>query len=102
MSTYTISELLINARGIWGNDRMRLDQIVVRLMVGVGDLARAARDGRPSSPVIDNWNAEVKKELGNLIFSTIRWCDDLGLTPEECIDAAVEAQRKFARSGRTR
>ncbi len=99
MPTYTISQLLINARDIWGNDRMRLDQIVVRLMVGVGDLARVARDRNPS---IDNWNSEVKKELGNLIFSAIRWCDDLGFTPEECIDAAMVTQRRFAMSGRTR
>lgn len=37
--------------------------------------------------------AEIKKELGNIIFSTIRWCDDLGLSPEECIELAKTAQK---------
>ncbi|MFH1191883.1 MAG: hypothetical protein V1655_00205 [bacterium] len=38
---------------------------------------------------------ELMKELGNLIFSTIRWCDDLGYDPEECIKLAIECQKKF-------
>jgi len=34
---------------------------------------------------------ELKKELGNIIFSTIRWVDDLGLDVLECLDLAIEA-----------
>jgi hypothetical protein len=45
---------------------------------------------------------ELKKELGNVLFSTIRWIDDLGLDVLECLDLAIEAQEKFARSGRPR
>jgi NTP pyrophosphatase (non-canonical NTP hydrolase) len=40
-------------------------------------------------------NEELKKELGNVIFSTIRWCDDLGYDPEECIDKAIKCQKEF-------
>jgi len=38
---------------------------------------------------------ELQKELGNLIFSTIRWCDDSGFDPEECIKEAIKSQKKF-------
>lgn len=39
--------------------------------------------------------AELKKELGNIIFSTIRFCDDLGFDPEDCIREAIKCQKKF-------
>jgi hypothetical protein len=32
--------------------------------------------------------------LWNFITATIRWCDDLGFDPEECIKIALEAQEK--------
>lgn len=38
---------------------------------------------------------ELKKELGNIIFSTIKWCDDLGYDPEECVKKAISCQKKF-------
>jgi hypothetical protein len=38
---------------------------------------------------------DLKKELGNIIFSTIRFADKLGYKPKECIKIAIEAQRKF-------
>ncbi len=67
-------------------------------MVGVGDLARLGRDIQ----MPELYAHEAKKELGNILFSTIRWIDDLGLDPLECLDLAIEAQEKFARSGRAR
>ena len=30
-----------------------------------------------------------------MIVSSIRWCDDLGLDPEECIKEAIKAQKRF-------
>jgi hypothetical protein len=108
--------LLVQGRQIWGGTRHGFPEIVTRLTVGVGDLARLARDGEPgmrlryegSSPApIDTperaaWSIERKKELGNILFSTIRWIDDLGLDPLECLDLAIETQEKFAKSGRPR
>ena len=112
---YKVLELVDLGREIWGDHRYRLDEIVNRMMVGVGDLARLARDGEPrptsvrdgratssSTVARDEWRYEVKKELGNIIFSTLRWCDDLGLDVTECLTLAIEAQRKFAQSGRPR
>jgi hypothetical protein len=97
--------LKIQARQIWGTDTLTLPQIVLRLMVGVGDLARIARNGVP--PLSDGAialgvRAEIKKELGNVVFSTIRWIDDLGLDVLECLDLAIEAQEKFVNSGQPR
>lgn len=105
-----ISALRVQGRQIWGAGNHTFPQIVVRLMVGVGDLARLARDsGGISLPLDDSHGAvasgvnhELKKELGNIIFSTIRWIDDLGLDVLECLDLAIEAQEKFAKSGRPR
>ena len=102
-----LSALRVQARQIWGTDKLGLPEIAIRLMVGVGDLARLVRDhGAPLSvshgAVAKTVNNELKKELGNIIFSTIRWCDDLGLDVMECLDLAIEAQEKFAKSGRPR
>lgn len=105
-----LSALRVQGRQIWGPGGHTFSQIVVRLMVGVGDLARIARDsGGLSLPLEDahgavamGVNSELKKELGNLIFSTIRWVDDLGLDVLECLDLAIEAQERFAKSGRPR
>jgi len=100
--------LKVQARQIWGSaidDKLPLPDILVRLMVGVGDIARLTRDvyyGGPGSEDHERWRRELKKELGNIIFSTIRWIDDLGLDVLECLDLAIEAQEKFANSGRPR
>ena len=99
-----MAALRVHGRQIWGDARSPLPDIVVRLMVGVGDLARIARDSNalrfkePTMPL----RRELQKELGNIIFSTIRWIDDLGLDVLECLDLAIETQEKFAQSGRLR
>jgi hypothetical protein len=110
-----IAALWVQGRQIWGDTRHTFPEIVTRLTVGIGDLARLARDGSPVKPgdghnftaaVIAEkrlqYQRELKKELGNIIFSTIRWIDDLGLDVLECLDLAIEAQEKFAQSGRPR
>ncbi len=108
-----IAALRVQGRQIWGDDASdycTLDEIVVRLMVTVGDLARRARDGGFNSfateggvlPEDVHRSLELKKELGNVLFSTIRWIDDLGLDPLECLDLAIAAQEEFVKSGRPR
>lgn len=93
--------LRLQGRQIWGETRHTLPEIVTRLMVGVGDLARLARDTNGDLNGGDRAQ-HVKKEFGNILFSTIRWIDDLGLDPIECLKLAIEAQEKFAQSGRPR
>lgn len=101
-----LKALLVQGRQIWGAETKHgLRAITERMMVGVGDIARLSRDGSNSTgegAAYDTWQRELKKELGNIVFSTIRWIDDLGLDPLECLDLAIEAQEKFAQSGRPR
>lgn len=92
-----VEGLLKEARRIWGDQKLTLDEILIRLGVTVGDLHRIARD-RVEGPAHDE--AELKKELGNIIFSMVRWCDDLGYTPEECIELAKQAQIKYRQNAR--
>lgn len=88
-----IEELKNEARAIWGSDKLTLPDILIRLGVDYGDLCRIARAADKDRAIVND--QEIKKELGNIIFSTIRWCDDLGYSPTECIQLAIEAQKRF-------
>ena len=58
-----------------------------------GDICRWGRE-REGIPTKEEMQ-ELKKELGNMIFSTIRWCDDLGFDPEDCINLAIKCQERY-------
>jgi len=88
-----VKTLLKEARKIWGEERLSLGEIIVRMGKVFGDLCRWERDAIKDKNT--HTDEELKKELGNIIFSTIRWCDDLGYDPEECIEIAKKAQEKF-------
>jgi len=88
-----IKQLLKQAREIWGNERLTFSQIIIRMGKVFGDLCRWERNAPKDKE--SHTGAELKRELGNIIFSTIRWCDDLGYDPEECINEAIESQKKF-------
>jgi len=88
-----IKELLKTAREIWGNDRCTLSEIIVRMGKVFRDICRWERNEKKDKEFHTDY--ELKKELGNIIFSTIRWCDDLGYDPEDCINLAMECQKKF-------
>lgn len=92
----TIEELLKEARQIWGNKLMTLEEIIIAQGVIMGDINRYARNKSEGKLVND---VELKKEFGNVIFSFIRWCDDLGFKPEECIKLAKQAQKKYNQRG---
>jgi len=89
----TIDELLVEARKIWPTP-MDLSEIIVALGVIYGDICRLERDFGPIPPGSEVWK-ELEKELGNIVFSTIRWMDDLDLRPGDCIASAQFAQRRF-------
>lgn len=88
-----IKNLLQQGREIWSGQKLNLGQIIVRLGKVFGDICRYERDAIKDKNV--HTDEDLKKELGNVIFSTIRWCDDLGYDPEECIKIAIECQKKF-------
>lgn len=88
-----IKSLLKTGREIWGNEKMNLSQIIVRMGKVFGDICRWERNSEKDK--LTHTDDELKKELGNIIFATIRWCDDLGYDPEDCIQKAIDCQKKF-------
>lgn len=88
-----IQKLLQESRLIWGTEKSSLSEIIVRLGKVFGDICRYERNAKKDAHL--HSEDELKKEMGNIIFSTIRWCDDLGFDPEECIRQAIACQRKF-------
>ncbi len=72
---------------------MALSHIASVIGVVYGDICRQTRS-QIEQGTIDE--AELKKELGNLITSCIRWCDDLGFDPQECIALSQQAQARYA------
>lgn len=86
-----IKELQKTSREIWGTQKLSLPEIIVRMGKVFGDICRWERNA--PKDVATHTDYELKKELGNLIFSTIRWCEELGYHPEECIEIAEKVQR---------
>lgn len=87
-----IDELLVKSREIWGDQQLSLSQIIVRMGKVFGDICRWERNA--PKDIEKHTDEELKKELGNIIFSTIRWCDDLNYSPEECVELAINCQKK--------
>jgi len=88
-----IKSLLKESREIWGDDKLSLGEMIVRIGVVFGDVCRWERNAKKD--IDRHTDKELQKELGNLIFSTIRFCNDLGYDPEECIQEAIKCQREF-------
>ncbi len=86
-------DLLEQARKLWPNKATEQD-IAIAMGVIYGDICRYVRDHAEGKEVD---STEFKKELGNIIFSTIRWCDDMGYTPEECLGLAIEAHARYVK-----
>jgi hypothetical protein len=88
-----IKSLLKESRKIWGSKKLTLGQMIVRLGKVFGDICRWERNAKKDVGL--HTDEELKKEMGNLIFSSIRFCDDLGYDPEECLKIAIDCQKKF-------
>lgn len=88
-----IKSLLKGGRDLWGSNKLSLSQIIVRMGKIFGDICRWERSEKKDCLI--HTEEEIKKELGNMIFSTIRWCDDLGYDPEECIKIAINCQKIY-------
>lgn len=88
-----IKTLLNKSREVWGDQKSSISRIIVCMGKVFGDICRWERGAAKDKET--HTEEELKKELGNMIFSTIRWCDDLGYDPEECINSAIKAQKDF-------
>lgn len=87
----TIEDLREDARAQWEKP-MSLSEIIPAMGTVFGDICRHARDKNEGKSVSDS---NLQKELGNLLLSTLRWCDDLGFDPERCIEDAKQAHQKY-------
>lgn len=88
-----IDTLAEEAQTMWAKQpAMTLNEVSIAMGVVYGDICRQARaqnEGGQIDPV------ELQKELGNVLFSTIRWCRDLGFDPKTCIELAKQAQQRY-------
>ena len=89
----SIRDILAEGRRIWGDRSLSLGDALLHHAKVTGDLALLWRNrfqGHSIEP------ADMEREVGNLIVSWIRWADDLGLDPVDCIRAALAAQEQYA------
>lgn len=90
-----IKDLLKQGKEIWGDQKLTLSQMIVVLGKVFGDICRWERNyTKDNNTHTDN---DLKKELGSLITCTIKFCDDLGFDPEECIKLSIESQKKISK-----
>ncbi len=61
-----IKELLKQSREIWGEEKLLLGQIIVRMGKIFGDICRWERGDLKNKDT--HTDEELKKELGNIIF----------------------------------
>lgn len=92
-----IINLLQNSKEIWGEEKLSLAQIIVRLGKVYGDICRWERNAPKDKDM--HTDEELKKEFGNLILSSIKFSDELGYNPEECIKLAIDCQKKYVVDG---
>ena len=91
-----IQQLLKQSRKIWNRQKLDLSQIIVCMGKIFGDICRWERNLNKDKK--SHTDKDLKKELGNMIFSTIRWCNDLGYDPEDCIQEAIKCQKKLKKN----
>jgi hypothetical protein len=65
-----IKDLLTEGRAIWGDKKCSLSEIIVRMGKVFGDICRWERNNPKDKE--KHTEEELKKELGNIIFSNIR------------------------------
>lgn len=90
-----IQDLLSTSKQIRSSQKLSLAEIIVRMGKVFGDICRRERNATKDAPI--HTDEELKKELWNIIFSTIRRCDDLWYDPKECIQKAIDCQEKFTK-----
>jgi len=110
-----LQKLIEEGREIWGPEKLDTAGVLARLVVNVGKLARHVRGATADTTLCPDCSPfgppdecekcgrtgrvsafDLRMVMGNILFSVIRWCDDLGLNPSECCQIAAEQQRRFA------
>jgi hypothetical protein len=100
--SHGLKTLLSRTREIWGTDPLSLTDIIVRLSVNVGKLARLAR-GATKDQLEAKLHADaLELAMGHVIVSMVRWTDDAGVRIGVAVERALGAQAKFARENKDR
>lgn len=96
----SVWDIIEMGQQIWGQDSFTgLSHVAVVLTKVVGDLSaqvRAMHEGGSQSP------AQVEKELGNLVTTSLRALAELRLSPEQALTRAFAAQQIYVERLRTR
>lgn len=88
-------EILKQTKEVWGDERLTLGQMIVVLGKVFGDICRWERNY--AKDVKTHGDNDLKKELGNMIVSSTKFCDQLGYDVEECVELALQSQRKISK-----
>ena len=90
-----IKEILKQTKEIWQDDKKSLAEVIVVLGKVFGDVCRWERNYAKDKD--SHTDGDLKKELGHFIVCTIKFSEDLGYDPEECIRLALESQKKISK-----
>lgn len=88
-----IDDLLEKSREIWGKQTLTLSEVIPKMGTVFGDICRWERGAKKDE--VNHTDDELKAELGHMIYATMKWCDDLGYDPKECIEKAIESRKRF-------
>lgn len=86
-------ELLKQGREIWDPEKLTLGQIIPRMGKVFGDICRWERNAPKDKTT--HTDEELKKEIGNMIFSSIRWADDLGYDRKNALYWRLRAKKSL-------
>lgn len=89
-----IKQISEKTKEIWQDEKLSLSQIIVILGKVFGDICRWERNYEKDK--LTHTDNDLKKELGNLIVCGIKFSEELGYDPEECIKLALESQNKIS------
>lgn len=92
-----VKNILQQTKEIWGEEKLPLAQMIIRLGKVYGDICRWERNAVKDSNMHND--EELKKEFGNLITASVKFCDELGYDPEECVKLALDCQKKYVAEG---
>lgn len=90
-----VQDILKQGKEIWPGQKLTLSQMIVVLGKVFGDICRWERNYAKDEKT--HSDDDLKKELGSLIACTVKFCDDLGYDPEECIKLSLESQKKISK-----
>lgn len=92
LNSATTWALVQEGHKIWTTDSLDVPHAVVVLGKVLGDLNGQVRTWRETG----EWDfEELAKELGNLVTSSLRALDELGIDVDRAMEMALDSQRQY-------